>query len=186
MEILQIGPEDLEAYGQIPIHFWVRERWTPGGFEPVPEPWRKEYDAPSNRPQDWHLQFDLTQWGFFVARAEGAVTGGAAVCFDTPGVDLLGGRTDLAFVWDLRVTPEYRGQGVGAQLWQEVETWCRAWGVRELRVETQDINAPACRFYARMGCELLSVNPRAYPELPDEIQLIWGKWLEVDVEAPGD
>lgn len=177
MEILRIGPEDLGRYGRIPIEFCVRERWTPGGFELVADPWRKEYDAPGNRPLDWHLHFDLTHWGLFVVQGEGRVIGGAAVCFDTPGVDLLEGRADLAYVWDLRVALDFRGQGIGARLWKHVEAWCRANGIRELRVETQDINAPACRFYARMGCELLSVNPRAYPELPDEIQLIWGKQL---------
>jgi hypothetical protein len=30
-----------------------------------------------------------------------------------------------------------------------------------------------------MGCELLSVTPGAYDQLPDEIQLIWGKRLDL-------
>ncbi|MFN7480280.1 MAG: GNAT family N-acetyltransferase [Armatimonadota bacterium] len=183
MEIEEVTPAELASYGQVPIRFWVRERWTPTGFVPVANPWEKEYDVPGNRPQDWHLHFDLARWGFLVARFEDQVIGGTAICRDTPGVDLLEDRPDLAHVWDIRIDPQFRGEGVGRRLWQHVEAWCRAHGVSELRVESQDINAPACRFYARMGCELLSVNPGAYPELPDEIQLIWGKQLGA---APGD
>ena len=40
-------------------------------------------------------------------------------------------------------------------------------------METQDINALACRLYAALGCELRDVNPDAYLELPDETQLLW-------------
>jgi hypothetical protein len=32
---------------------------------------------------------------------------------------------------------------------------------------------PACRFYARMGCELRAVTPGAYPNLPGEVQFLW-------------
>jgi ribosomal protein S18 acetylase RimI-like enzyme len=179
MDIREVTPAELGAYGQVPIRFWVQERWTPAGFVPVAEPWEKEYDAPGNRPEDWSLQFDLSNWGFFTVREEGRVVAGAAVCRDTPGVELLEERSDLAFLWDLRVAPEVRGSGIGRRLWQHCEAWCRPRGVRELRVETQDINAPACRFYARIGCELLSVTPGAYDQLPDEIQLIWGKRLDL-------
>jgi hypothetical protein len=44
-------------------------------------------------------------------------------------------------------------------------------------VETQNINVPACRFYARQGCVLGAIHPDAYPDLPDEVQLLW--WLEL-------
>jgi hypothetical protein len=44
-------------------------------------------------------------------------------------------------------------------------------------VETQDINVPACRFYAAAGYVLVRVEPQAYPTLPDETRLIWQKQL---------
>jgi hypothetical protein len=50
-------------------------------------------------------------------------------------------------------------------------------GKRLIKVETQDINVPACRFYGRMGYELIETNRNAYPEFPDEVQLIWQKSL---------
>ena len=90
---------------------------------------------------------------------------------------MLEGREDLALIWDLRVAAAFRGQGVGARLIDAAEEWARSHACRELKVETQNINLPACRFYARCGFELSAVNRRAYPELPDEIQLLWSKRL---------
>ncbi len=55
-----------------------------------------------------------------------------------------------------------------------------AHGRRELTVETQNTNAPACRFYARRGCRLAAANPGVYAEAPHEIQLLWFK----DLVAP--
>jgi len=42
-----------------------------------------------------------------------------------------------------------------------------------MMIETQNINVPACRFYSQMGCRLTAINPFAYPEFPEETQLIW-------------
>jgi GNAT superfamily N-acetyltransferase len=64
---------------------------------------------------------------------------------------------------------------VGAALFQAAELWARNKGCRQLKVETQNINVPACKFYARQGCVLKTVNRRAYPELPEEAQLLWYK-----------
>jgi hypothetical protein len=42
-----------------------------------------------------------------------------------------------------------------------------------LKVETQNINIPACRFYAAQGCHLGGFNLHAYPAEMNEIQLLW-------------
>jgi hypothetical protein len=55
---------------------------------------------------------------------------------------------------------------------------------RKLKVETQNINVPACRFYASQGCVLAAVNRMAYREPQDEIQLLWYKDLS-DGAQPG-
>lgn len=142
------------------------------------DPWVKDYDADSGEgPTRWAHRFDLSSWGFLAARTGGRLVGAAAVAFDTPGVEMLEGRRDLAVLWDLRVEPEARGQGVGAALFRAAEDWARAKGCAELKIETQNINVPACRFYARQGCVLRAVDPAAYPTLPGEIQLLWYKKL---------
>jgi GNAT superfamily N-acetyltransferase len=78
---------------------------------------------------------------------------------------------------DIRVSPEARGKGVGARLFAAVEFWARARGCTRLKVETQNINVPACRFYARQGCVLGAIHRFAYPDLPGEVMLLWYKDL---------
>jgi len=138
----------------------------------------KDYDARAgNHPTDWATLFDVTRWTLLEARIDGERVGGALVVHDTPGIDLLRGRRDLAVLWDLRVAPAVRGQGVGRALWDAVEEWARRVGCVELDVETQTINVPACRFYQRQGCVLHSIDRAAYPDLPGEVQMIWRKRL---------
>ena len=103
--------------------------------------------------------------------------GGAVVAWRTPDVHMLEGRDELAVLWDVRVRPERRREGVGSALFQTAVDWAKAKKCRWLKVETQNINVPACRLYARQGCELRAIHRDAYPELPDEVQLLWYKDL---------
>jgi GNAT superfamily N-acetyltransferase len=187
VDVVQESQPSVAVYASIPIVFEVREvmriaderaatrryRLTP---EPVSAPWIKDYDA-VDPPTEWPARFDISRWTFFAALADGRRVGGAAVVFRAPGIEMLRGRADVAILWDIRVVPIARGQGVGRALMAAVETWASNHGARWLEVETQDINAPACRFYERCGFELRSVNRTAYPELPDETQLLWQKRL---------
>lgn len=90
---------------------------------------------------------------------------------------MLEGRKDLALLWDIRVSPPFRSKGVGSALLAAAEAWATKRGARELKVETQNINVPACRFYKSLGCQLRHVNAGVYVGLPDEVQLLWYKLL---------
>lgn len=92
-------------------------------------------------------------------------------------IDMREGRNDLALIWDIRVTPELRGKGIGSVLIRAAEQWARARGCTELKVETQNINVEACEFYEKSGFELRAVDPNAYPGL-DEIQMLWYRKIE--------
>lgn len=109
--------------------------------------------------------------------------GGAAVAYDTADLNMLEGRTDLAVLWDIRVSSSVRGQGVGSALFQAAEAWATSRGCLQLKVETQSVNVPACRFYARQGCVLEAVHRGVYPQLPSEIQLLWYKDLAPSTAA---
>ncbi|MFL5383660.1 MAG: GNAT family N-acetyltransferase [Longimicrobiaceae bacterium] len=188
VEVREEPASSLAELARIPISFDVRSVFDVSGPDEtgafvltergLASPWTKDYDADSGEgPTRWASRFDLSNWGFLAARVDGRMVGGAVVAFDTPGVEMLEGRRDLAVLWDLRVVPEARGQGAGAALFRAAEEWARARGCTELKIETQNINVPACRFYARQGCVLRAIDPTAYPQLPDEIQLLWYKDL---------
>ncbi|MEO9180560.1 MAG: GNAT family N-acetyltransferase, partial [Acidimicrobiales bacterium] len=102
--------------------------------------------------------------------------GGAVIAFKTPAIHMLEGA-EMAELWDLRVLPTERSRGVGSALFTAAEAWCRQRGCRELKVETQNINVPACQFYAHMGCTLGAIDLHAYSELGEEVQLDWFKNL---------
>lgn len=187
-EILPAGPECLPDYATVPIAFEVRSLLRPalldgglGGIalhpEPVQPPYRKDYDASEEGgPGAWGRQWDLASWGFFLARRGGRCLAAAAVAFGTPSINLLDGRDDLAVLWDIRVHPDVRGQGLGSSLFRRAADWARARGCRQLKAETQNINEPACHFYAAQGCRLGAIHRHAYarqPELAHETMLLW-------------
>lgn len=179
----------LQEYARVPIVFTVDRVLDvtdrndgPGGFalseRRLEAPYEKDYDAfDGEGPLQWPGRFDLSKWAIFTARVRSRIVGGAAVAFDTPGLTMLEGRRDLAVLWDIRVSPEDRGLGVGSALFERVEAWARRHGCRQLKIETQNTNVGACRFYERQGCQLQAIHRGAYSELPQEIQLLWYKDL---------
>jgi GNAT superfamily N-acetyltransferase len=190
IEVVEEPLTALAEYARVPIAFEVKEVFDValherglGGFilaaRRLDAPYIKDYDAiEDERPANWARRFDMSNWGLLAAHAEGVRVGGAVVAFDTAGLDMLEGRgRELAVLWDIRVAPEARGRGVGSALFRAVEAWAMRRGCRWLKVETQNINVPACRFYAQQGCELGAVNRFAYPQLPHEVQLLWYKEL---------
>jgi GNAT superfamily N-acetyltransferase len=181
-------------YAAVPIAFEVKSvldvaEDTPGQFvlteRRLDLGYLKDYDAIDGaQPAQWARQFDVSNWGTIVAKINGRRVGGAVVALKTSCLVMLEGRVDLAVLWDLRVSPEARRQGVGTALFRAAECWAKARGCRRLKVETQNINVAACRFYARLGCVLTTVERYAYPHFPDEIQLLWNKQL-TDSGWPG-
>jgi|ERR1022692_1516693 GNAT superfamily N-acetyltransferase len=179
----------LDQHSEIPIAFEVATVLEVSMLEaglggltrpevPVEVPWVKDYDGIKGEgPTRSAKRFDVSNWGLLAAYDGDVRVGGAVIAFNTGGVTMLEGRSDLAVLWDLRVRPEARGIGIGSHLLRAVETWARARGCRTLKVETQNTNVPACRFYRQSGCTLGSVDRFAYSDLPNEVQLVWFKEL---------
>ncbi|WP_162909597.1 GNAT family N-acetyltransferase [Aggregatilinea lenta] len=67
-----------------------------------------------------------------------------------------------AFIWNLMLDRDARGQGLGRDLFERAANWGRRLGYRSLTLETQTNNVPACRFYARMGCRLEGLRDAYY------------------------
>lgn len=143
---------------------------------PASPPYEKDYDAGAG-PAAWSERFDVSHWGVLSAFDGARRIGAAVLAWRTPELRMLAGRDDAAILWDLRVDPEHRRAGVGSALFRRAEAWALERGCRRIEVETQNVNIPACRFYARQGCRLVRIDASAYPELPHEAQLVWCKEL---------
>lgn len=188
-EIVEQPLSRLVELGQIPIKFDVRSVFDvhaidtgQGGFSLVErildQPYSKDYDALGGEgPLQWAAKWDISNWGLISAVAAGQWVGGCVLAYKTEGLNMLGGEHDVVALWDIRVRPEHRRCGIGARLFAAATRWGRERRCRLLKIETQNINVPACRFYAALGCVLGSVDRSAYAELPDEVQLIWHKAL---------
>jgi ribosomal protein S18 acetylase RimI-like enzyme len=152
----------------------------------VTDPYVNDYDATDGAgPARWAERFDIKNWGLICARRDGALLGGAVIAFDTPDVRMLGGRDDLAVLWDIRAAPAERRIGIGSALFRAAEDWARSRGCRWLKIETDNVNVAACHFYQKMGCALGAIDRFAYPGSPGEVQLLWWKPLASRSEGDG-
>jgi hypothetical protein len=95
----------LAEFACIPISFEVRAVLDVArdgdafvlAERPLDAAWVKDYDAIGGEgPTRWAHRFDISKWGFLAARVDARLVGAATIAFDTPGVDMLEGRRDLA------------------------------------------------------------------------------------------
>lgn len=173
----------LQKYGEIPIRFEVRSIFEIEGDDlsttalvekRVPHPWVKDYDAIAGEgPTRWPKRWDVANWGLLTAYANDKRVGGCVLAFNTNGVNKLEYRDDIVALWDLRICPNYRGMGIGSSLFKAAIEWARVRHCRQLKIETQNTNVPACRFYKQQGCALIEINRCAYENFLDEVELIW-------------
>jgi GNAT superfamily N-acetyltransferase len=189
IQVRERALDDVERYASISIAFEVRRvldcTLIDGGLggmhlteRVLARSYLKDYDTvEEDHPASWPKRFDVSRWVWFEAQIADDHVGGAALAYDTPAVQMLEGRSDLAVLWDVRVAASARGLGVGHALFQAAEAWARRHHCTQFKIETQNVNVPACRFYARQGCSLGGINRFAYPDLPHEVQLLWYKSL---------
>jgi GNAT superfamily N-acetyltransferase len=182
--IAEISPDRLADYAKIPSVFIVKTilevELVEGGLggmflHEIPvKPYIKDYDSGDELPTDWPKRYDMTNWGFFLAEMGDTSVGAAAVEFDTTGVFKLEARRELSVLWDIRVRPEARGAGI--PLFRYAAGWSRAHGCTQMKIETQNVNVPACRFYQRMGARLGEIRRYGYAAIPavaHEVMLNW-------------
>ena len=188
IEVFPVAGQELIDYSSIPIRFEVRTkldikiidnglRVISFSEQRVTPPYIKDYDQIKGEgPTRWPKRFNVTNWSLFITRAGELPVGGAIVAFRTPNLDILDGREDLSALWDLRIRPEYRRSGVGTELFKEVIRWSADNGCKQLKVETQNVNIPACKFYIKQGCKLGEFHRYKYVDNPmtaNEVMLVW-------------
>ena len=81
-----------------------------------------------------------------------------------------------AYIDDIAVEPDYRGEGIGRALLSRAIEWAESRGFPGVMLETQDNNVAACRLYARCGFELRGFDTHLYKGSDpgtDETALYW-------------
>ncbi|MHC4642559.1 MAG: GNAT family N-acetyltransferase [Planctomycetota bacterium] len=185
----KIGPDEYPLYSSISSSFMVESIYRVdeidrglGGLHLVESkietPYQKDYNAADgDTVAAWAQEFDLGDWGIFLARDNDKPVGGAAVAVDSDVFPMNKfQREDMAVLWDIRINPDARGRSVGRKLFLHAAEWAKSKGYGQLGLETQNINVPACKFYARMGCKLGAIHRYGYagcPPVADEAMLLW-------------
>ncbi|MBQ8397917.1 MAG: GNAT family N-acetyltransferase [Clostridia bacterium] len=183
----QVDPSAFPLYDQVSMRVRVTSEYKIekidrglGGFRLVEtpvEPYIKDFCAGDDESVSrWAARFDITNWGFFMAFDGERPVGAATIAARTAGVHMLAERDDLAVLWDIRIEDEYKHRGIGQALFDMAADWSRAQGLRQMKIECQNNNVPAVRFYHKQGAVLGMVDEYAYylePEYRHEAQLIW-------------
>ena len=151
-----------------------------GGFtlvETPVAPYTKDFCTGADESVARWKHWDLTNWAFFMAFYGKRPVGGAAVATRTKEVNMLSGRDDLAVLWDIRVDDGYKREGIGQALFDLTVKWSREQGMIQLKIECQNNNVPAVKFYHKQGAVLSAIDEYAYyndlPEYRHEVQFIW-------------
>lgn len=187
IDILPVSPESICKYSNISIRFLVQSQFVVEylkdgpGFrlreEKVEPSYLFDYDVIDGEgPTRWGKKFNTSTWRLFTAKQNGELLGGAVVAISTPLLFMLDDREDLAVLWDIRVQPDFRHSGIGTELFSEAALWSKSKGCNQLKIETQNINVSACRFYAKQGCHLGGINLHHYTQNPltaDHVMLLW-------------
>lgn len=165
----------------VEVHSEYRVRLPDGGLgglvlEEVPVAPQVKDLSQYERATEYETLFDIATWRFFMAFDGETPVGALTLAGPTEHLYMLNGRTDACVLWDIRVADGYKHQGIGQRLFDMALAAARETGYRQMIIECQNNNVPACRFYRKQGAVLGKVDRYAYyddPMLRDETQLIW-------------
>jgi len=183
IKIIEENTDILNEYSKISIEFKVESEYKikliENGLnginfneEMVSSYW-KNYDSKEHNPSLFSDQLNLENWQVISAFDNNHRIGGALIAYNTDGVHMLEGKDDLAVLWDIRIDKAYRSKGIGTKIFQKSVEWARKKKCTRLKIETQNNNVNACKFYVKQGAKLSGVNRCAYGESSDEVQFIW-------------
>ena len=132
----------------------------------------KDFDEYS-LPSDLIGKFDLDNWKVVEVFDGELLVAGAILAFRTKAVNMLEGKDDLVVVWDIRINESHRRLGIGSLLFEYIKDWAKKNDCKRIKIESQNNNVRACKFYAAQGATIGSINRFAYADLPEETQIIW-------------
>lgn len=128
---------------------------------------------------EYEKNFNITNWQFYMAFDGDIPVGAITLVSRTKEINMLDDRDDLCVLWDIRVADGYKGykyKGIGQRLFDYGREWAKKQGLKQIKIECQNNNVPACKFYHKQGAVLSKIDEYAYyndEEARHEVQLIW-------------
>ena len=145
-------------------------------FEEVPvEPYIKDLSV-YERATEYEKEFDITHWSFYMAFDDEKPVGAVTIAAKTDKLYMLAGRDDACVLWDIRVADGYKHQGIGQKMLDLAKKDAKAVGYKQMIIECQNNNVPACNFYRKQGALLSKVDMYAYYQeeaCRNEVQFLW-------------
>lgn len=121
----------------------------------------EKYLTPSWSEQSWQVELTGPDRLVPLARIDGAVVG--AACFQAVG--------EVADLHRIVVAPQWRRQGIAAQLLSAGLDWARQRGVREVLLEVAHTNQAAIGLYRRFGFSQVAERCNYYGPGSDALML---------------
>lgn len=181
----EVDKSFLELYDKVSMNVNVQSEYRVkridnglGGFifeEISVEPYIKDLSV-YECAAEYEKTFDITSWRFYMAFDDATPVGAMTVAGKTDGLNMLYGREDACVLWDIRVADAYKHQSIGQKLFNMGVSNAKRDGYRQMIIECQNNNVPACRFYQKQGAVLSKMDMYAYysePEVRNEIQFVW-------------
>lgn len=123
-------------------------------LETLPQPYTRDFRS-GLTAEDMQRYQGLLPQGFSLGAYAADQLAGAAIA----GAEDWNGTL---WIWEFHVAPSFQGRGIGRNLMDRLAELARAAGLRTLRVETQNTNVPAIRFYRRVGFRMEAVDVSFY------------------------
>lgn len=178
--IKQLSIEHLEEYQSIPMIKKFSSLITfdeQNNLKETPVK-KQEIDLAAEEDiNEWKQLFPINTSGIFVLTKDEKMIAGVIVLTHAPKIHLLENNLDNAILWDIRIDPQYQGLGLGKKLFNLACDYAKNQQCKALIIETQNNNPKAIKFYQHMGASLYKTKEHAYPEQPDEVQILFKKEL---------
>lgn len=139
------------------------------------EPYIKDLSI-YERATEYEKEFDISNWKFYMAFDGKIPIGAMTVAGRTENLNMLSGRSDACILWDIRVEEKYKRQGIGKKLFDIGVANAKKDGYKQMIIECQNNNVPACKFYEKQGAILSKIDMYAYyleEDVKDEVLLLW-------------
>ncbi|MEC0238452.1 GNAT family N-acetyltransferase [Paenibacillus dokdonensis] len=119
-------------------------------------PLEAEYHKTYPRDQDDNDRYDrLLPLGYSLGAYKGEELVGVVICEPQEWNNTL-------YIWDIQVSSEYRRRNIGRALLNIVTENAKKDGFRAIRLETQNYNVPAIRFYNECGFTIDGIDTSFY------------------------